>query len=93
VFEEIKGRSGFLGFDRLMDNFRACDYMSISMAFSDVENEREYYIMKHKQDNDFLVEERSMIAKVLSFVPICAVIITKLIIPFVVEGIGKIGMF
>lgn len=93
VFDEVKGKSGFLGFDRLMDNFRACDYMSINMAFADVEKERQYYIMKHKQDNDFIVEERSMIAKVLSFIPICAVIITKLIIPFVVEGIGQINIF
>ncbi len=93
VFDEIKGKSGFLGFDRLMDNFRACDYMNINMAFADVEKERQYYIMKHKQDNDFIVEERSMIAKVISFIPICAVIITKLIIPFVVEGIGQIGTF
>ncbi len=92
VFEEIKGKSGFLGFDRLMDNFRACDYMSISLAFADVENEREYYVMKHKQDNDFIVEERSLIAKVLSFIPICAVIIAKLIIPFVVEGMGQINI-
>ena len=93
VFDEIKGKSGFLGFDRLMDNFRACDYMSINQAFRDVDKEREYYIAKHKQDNDFMVEERSMIAKVISFVPLCMVIITKLIIPFVVEGMGQIKIF
>lgn len=92
IFEDIKGKSGFVGFDRLMDNFRACDYMSISQAFGDVDKEREYYVMKHKQDNDFAIEERSMVAKVLSFIPICAVIITKLIIPFVVEGMGQISI-
>ena len=93
VFDDIKGKSGFLGFDRLMDNFRACDYMSINQAFADVEKERSYYIMKHKQDNDFIVEERSLVAKFLSFIPICAVIVAKLIIPFVVEGMGQITMF
>lgn len=93
VFEEIKGKSGFLGFDRLMDNFRACDYMSINQAFADVEKERSYYIMKHKQDNDFIVEERALVAKFISFIPICVVIVAKLIIPFVVEGMGQITIF
>ncbi len=93
VFEEVKGKSGFLGFDRLMDNFRACDYMNINSAFEDVEKERDYYILKHKQDNEFMIEERSLIAKVISFVPICAVIITKLIVPFVVKGMSQINIF
>lgn len=92
VFEEIKGRSGFLGFDRLMDNFRACDYMNINVAFADIEKEREYFIQKHKQDNDFMVEQRSMIGKFISFIPLCAVILAKLIIPFVVEGIKQMSV-
>ncbi len=92
VFEDIKCKSGFLGFDRLMDNFRACDYMSISQAFGDVEKEREYYIAKHRQDNEFAVEERAMVAKVLSFIPLCAIIITKLIVPFVVKGMEQISI-
>ena len=92
VFKEYKDRSEFLPFNRIIDGFIACDEMYIYRAFEDVETDRQYYIEKHKQDNKFYVEQRGAVGKFLSFIPICLVVIVKLIVPFVIEGMNQMSV-
>ena len=92
VFKEYKDKSDFLPFNRIIDGFIACDDMYIHKAFEDIETDRQYYIEKHKQDNSFYIEQRGAIGKFLSFIPICMVVIVKLIIPFVVEGMNQMSI-
>ncbi len=92
VFKEYKDKSDFLPFNRIIDGFMACDDMHICKAFEDVETDRQYYIEKHKQDNKFYIEQRGAVAKFLSFVPICLVVIVKLIVPFVLEGMNQMSI-
>ena len=91
MFKEYKDKSDFLPFNRIIDGFIACDDMYIHKAFEDVEIDRQYYIEKHKMDNKYYIEQRGAIGKFLSFIPICLVVIVKLIIPFVIEGMNQMA--
>ena len=92
VFKEIKNKSDFLPFNRLIDGFIACDDMYIYKAFEDVEMDRRYYIEKHKQEKLFFIEQRGAISKFLSFIPLCSAILINLIIPFVLEGMQQLNI-
>lgn len=92
VFKEYRDKSDFMPFNRIIDGFIACDDMYIHRAFEDVETDRQYYIAKHKQDNKFYIEQRGAVGKFLSFIPICLVVIVKLIVPFVIEGMNQMSI-
>ena len=90
VFVEAKLEANFRPFERLMDGFIACDNTYIYDAFDDLEKDRRYFLDRHKQENDRIIEDKTTIAKLLSFIPLCAVIIIKLIIPFVLYGMTSL---
>lgn len=92
IFRDAKGRNGFVPYEKLLDGFIACDTMPVYRAFEDVESDRNYYVEKHKQDNEQIISQKAMIAKTVSFLPLCMVIIIKLILPFVVQGITGLSM-
>ncbi|NLL93655.1 MAG: hypothetical protein GX225_05945 [Clostridiales bacterium] len=85
-FREAKEEADFPPFERLMDGFIACDDTYIYVAFEDMEKDRQYFLDRHKQENEHIISNKTTIAKMLSFIPLCAVILIKLIIPFVMEG-------
>ena len=93
VFEEAKDEVSFVPFERIIDAFIASDRIGISSAFEDVEGDRAYYVEKHKQENDEIVKNKSLIAKFIAFIPLCSVIIIKLILPFVITGMEQVGNF
>ena len=93
VFEEAKDEVSFVPFERLIDAFIASDRIGIRSAFEDVEGDRSYYVEKHKQENEELVKNKALIAKFIAFIPLCSVIIIKLILPFVITGMEQVGNF
>ncbi|MBE5926428.1 MAG: hypothetical protein E7270_05655 [Lachnospiraceae bacterium] len=93
AFEEAKDEVSFVPFERLIDAFIASDRIGISSAFEDVEGDRAYYVEKHKQENEELVKNKALIAKFIAFIPLCSVIIIKLILPFVIMGMEQVGSF
>ena len=70
-----------------MDGFIACDDTYIYNAFDDLEKDRRYFLDRHKQENDRIITDKTTIAKVLSFIPLCMIIALKLIMPFVLHGL------
>lgn len=93
VFQEAKDEVQFLPFERLMDCFIASDRIGISKAFSDVVSERLYYIEKHKQENEIIINNKATIAKFIAFIPICMVICFVLVVPFVFYGLQQLQNF
>ncbi|MFQ9934494.1 MAG: hypothetical protein ACLRVQ_08720 [Lachnospiraceae bacterium] len=91
VFEEEKENTEFMPFKKLMDSFLAADMLGIEKAFHGMESERRYYVEKHKQENEDIIMKKSVIAKGLAFVPICLIIMVKLILPFVMEGMKQLS--
>ena len=58
--------------------------------FSIDKQDRRYFLDRHKQENERLILDKTTIAKVLSFMPLCLVIAIKLIIPFVLVGLKSL---
>jgi archaellum biogenesis protein FlaJ (TadC family) len=87
TFREAKGKTGFQPYEKLLESMLACDVMPVYKAFEDVEADRAYYMDKHRQDNEELIQKKSLIAKTIAFLPLCLIIILKLIVPFVVQGL------
>lgn len=90
ALREAKNKCKFRPFERIMDGFIACDDTYIYEAFSDLEQDRRYFLDRHKQENERLILDKTTIAKVLSFMPLCLVIAIKLIIPFVLVGLKSL---
>jgi hypothetical protein len=91
VFSSIKEKTGFMPLEKLMDSFLAADMLGIERAFSGMEKDRNYYVEKHKQENEEIIEKKSVAAKAMSFIPLCLVILMKLILPFVLEGMKQLS--
>lgn len=91
VFEKAKENTGSLPFEKLMDAFLATDALGIEIAFKSMEEDRRYYIEKHRQENEQIIEKKSAVGKTLAFIPLCMVILVKLILPFVLEGMKQLS--
>ena len=93
VFTEAKDEVGFLPFERLMDCFIASDRIGINRAFSDILSDRVYYVEKHKQENEIIINNKAMIGKFIAFIPICVVISFVLVVPFILAGLNQLQSF
>lgn len=91
VFSNVKENTGFMPLEKLMDGFLAADMIGIEQAFSGMEKDRNYYVEKHKQENEEIITKKSVMAKAMAFIPLCLVILVKLILPFVLEGIKQLS--
>ena len=76
-----------------MDCFSAFDRIGINREFSDIESDRRYYIEKHRQDNEIIINNKALIAKFIAFIPICMVIIFILVVPFIYQGLQQLWSF
>lgn len=93
VFEKAKERTHFLPFERIIDGFIASDSIGIKKAFEYIEADRNYYLARHKQENEVIIENKGLIAKTVAFMPLCLVIVLQLIIPFVTMGLQQLSSF
>ncbi len=93
TFNIAKERVSFLPFERILDCFIASDRIGICEAFSDVLSERVYYIEKHKQENEIILNNKAVIARTIAFIPLCLVILAELILPFVYYGLKQLSAF
>lgn len=93
AFYKAKETISFLPYERLLDCFIASDRVGIGEAFSDVLSERIYYIEKHKQENEVILNNKAVVAKTIAFIPLCLVIIAELIAPFVYYGLKQLSAF
>lgn len=91
VFKNVKENTGFMPLEKLMDGFLAADMLGVERAFSGMEKDRSYYVEKHKQENEEIITKKSVVAKALAYIPLCLVILIKLILPFVLEGIKQLS--
>lgn len=106
--ESLLGRIGFMGekliyeleeemnyppFSKLLKGFIACDCLPICQVFSYLEVDRKYYLKKQKQEKELWLNDTVSLAKVLAYLPMFLVVILKLIIPFVIEGMSRLSLY
>lgn len=106
--ESILGRVSFMGnrlicdleeeinfppFSKLLNGFLACDRLPICQVFEYLEIDRRYYLQKQKQEKEFWLNDSVSLAKFLAYLPLFLVVILKLIIPFVMEGLSQLSFY
>lgn len=90
---EWKDKIAFPPFERLLDCFLASESVGIGEAFSEVMSDRSYYVERHKQENELVNTNKAMIAKLFAFVPMGAVLIFVLVVPFIYVGLLRLQGF
>lgn len=103
--ESVLGRLGIMGnkllyeleeemnyppFSKLIKGFLACDRLPICQVFEYLEVDRRYYLQKQKQEKELWLTNTVSISKVMAYLPMFLVVIFKLIIPFVIEGLSQL---
>lgn len=89
----MKKREQFQPFTRICDGLLACDRIPVAQAFEEIEADRGYYLDRHRQENEALLNDKSALARTVTFVPMFVVMTCKLIIPFVFEGLRQLAIY
>ncbi|MCR5785541.1 MAG: hypothetical protein K6G40_07870 [Eubacterium sp.] len=77
----------------IFEGIISCDKVSVDKAFSDLKEERAYYAATLIEEKSHIMRNEAALSKMLSFLPFSVVVIIKLVVPFVMDGLSKIGTF
>ncbi|MCQ2505980.1 MAG: hypothetical protein MJ113_02245 [Lachnospiraceae bacterium] len=78
-------------FNKLMDSFAACDYSGIEDAFSDLDNEKEFFRLQGNLEKESSIKNGASLMKLLGFLPVIMVFFLYLILPFLVTCLERYG--
>lgn len=93
VLEDLKRKEPYEPFVKLIENLQISDKIGISKAFDEIAVERFHYQEKRKLENEIYINDRSLLGKVIAFIPFFITIGLYLIIPFIVEGLNQYAMY
>ena len=93
ALNRLKEDLAFEPAERLVEHLQACDEITIEQAFYDLEGERAYDMDQYKQEMESMQREKAALARVVAFVPFVLVLALRLIIPFVLEGLGQLSSY
>lgn len=91
--EKLKYEERHKPFVRIIDGLIACDDIAVPEAFEFIEKDREYDMQKREIDEARQLNNKVAIGKFISFIPIMATVLLKLILPFVVEGMNRLQSY
>lgn len=80
-------------FEHLIEGLITCDKVPADEAFADLGEERSYYMKQRQEETEFTLRNQSALTQMLSFLPFSVVVIIKLVVPFVLDGLSAIGTF
>ncbi len=84
ALEQLKCDEPFLPFVRIVENLQAaCDRVAIMQAFDELKIERSYYQEKRKQDNQMMIEKKSLWGRTIAFTPMGGTVLFYIIVPFI----------
>jgi hypothetical protein len=89
VLEKLKLKEPYEPFVKIIENLQISDRIGISKAFDEIAVERNHYQEKRKLENEIEIGDKSLMAKVIAFIPFIITIGLYLIIPFIVEGLSQ----
>lgn len=91
--EQLRDREMSVPVAGVLEGIIRCDQVNISKAFDGIENEREYYLEQFREIRKKTVRDSAALGKVLAFIPMYAVILLLLVIPFVYQGLNMMNDF
>ena len=89
VLEELKMKEPYEPFVKLIENLQISDRIGINKAFDEIAVERTHYQEKRKLENEIYINDKSILGKIIAFMPFIITIGLYLIIPFIVEGLTQ----
>lgn len=94
--ESLERLGDDLGYEpakKLADGLLACDDLPIAQVFHDVEDERAYNMESFKRKALDLQREKAAFARIIAFLPFVAVLVLRLVVPFVLEGLTQLNQY
>lgn len=91
--ERLKADLGYEPAKKLVDALLVCDDIPIAQAFFDMEGERAYNMEDFKQKALDLQREKAAFARIIAFLPFIAIMVLRLIVPFVLEGLTQLNRY
>lgn len=77
-------------FHKLIDNLMMCDEIGVTKALDEVALEIQFYSEKRQQQTNYQLEQKGILCRFLSFLPLVATIALYLILPFVTVSLSKL---
>ncbi len=94
--ESLERLGGDLGYEpakKLADGLLACDDLPLAQVFHDIEDERAYNMESFKRKALDLQREKAAFARIIAFFPFVAVLVLRLVVPFVLEGLTQLNQY
>ena len=78
---------------RICDALEFCEELPVEEAFLNLEDEREYFLKKNMEERKNYQGECIALAKMSAYLPMFLLIILKLVVPFVAEGLSELQAY
>ena len=78
---------------RICDALEFCEELPVEEAFLNLEDERAYFLKKNMEERKNYQGECIALAKMVAYLPLFLLIILKMVIPFVAEGLSEIQAY
>ena len=78
---------------RICDALEFCEELPVEEAFLNLEDEREYFLKKNMEERKNYQGECIALAKMAAYLPMFLLIILKLVVPFVAEGLSELHAY
>lgn len=78
---------------RICDALEFCEELPVEEAFLNLEDEREYFLKKNMEERRNYQGECIALAKMAAYLPMFLLIILKLVVPFVAEGLSELQAY
>lgn len=91
--EILKEQISYEPMEQICETLCLCEEVGVEAAFAGIEKEREYLIKKNNQQREAGLRERAALAKVVAYVPFLTVLVLKLMVPFIAEGLSQLHLY
>ena len=93
ALRQLKEDEKFVQFGYLVDGLIICDRIGINNAFTNVDSDRKIFQEKRKQENMIRRDNAAASAKLIAYVPMNAVIIGYLVLPFLWKAFTNLAAY
>ncbi len=93
ALEQAREGERYMPFARILEGLILCDSISMEAAFGNFETERAFYLEQLRKEQEESLRDSVALGKMLAFVPLYALMLLMLIIPFVTQGLSMLQSY
>lgn len=91
--EKLVEQTAYEPMERICEKLFLCEEIGVEEAFAGIEEERKYLLQKNMQERNAQLRERAALARAVAYLPFLGVLVLKLIVPFVAEGLSQLHLY